>query len=170
MYCNQQFFQQGEIRCIQELKPVEPFNLQCRREETRVCGPSSCPLAPGKRICENVAKAVSSDETYRVRYRVVHLGCIDFDFRLLATCYAQAESDRQMEHPKPTQPRCKTRCPTCRRGNSGNLEALLQVLEDVPNEICDLVPQRVCNQVTKLVPKLVPKRKCVDEPNEICVR
>ena len=50
------------------------------------------------------------------------------------------------------------------------MEALLQVLEDVPNEICDLVPQRVCNQVTKLVPKLVPKRKCVDEPNEICVR
>ena len=49
-------------------------------------------------------------------------------------------------------------------------EALFQVLEDVPNEICDLVPQRVCNQVTKLVPKLVPKRKCVDEPNEVCIR
>ena len=61
-------------------------------------------------------------------------------------------------------------CWDLRTRNSGNLEALFQVLEDVPNEICDLVPQRVCNQVTKLVPRLVPKRKCVDEPNEICVR
>jgi len=84
-------------KVVRKTKP----NTECRREETRVCGPSSCPLAPGERICENVAKAV---------------------------------------------------------------------LEDVPNEICDLVPQRVCNQVTKLVPKLVPKRKCVDEPNEVCIR
>ena len=80
---------------------LAPYHLQCRREETRVCGPSSCPLAPGERVCENVAKAV---------------------------------------------------------------------LEDVPNEICDLVPQKVCNKVTKLVPKLVPKRKCVNEPNEVCIR
>ena len=50
------------------------------------------------------------------------------------------------------------------------LKISFQVLEDVPNEICDLVPQKVCNKVTKLVPRLVSKRKCVNEPNEVCIR
>ena len=46
----------------------------------------------------------------------------------------------------------------------------MQVLEDDPQEKCDLQPTRVCNEVVKLVPALEPKQKCVNVPREICVR
>ena len=55
---------------------------------------------------------------------------------------------------------------------------------DIPNEICDLQPQRKCKMdtssthcisnnvagahVTKLVPKLTPVEECVDVPKEVC--
>ena len=41
-------------------------------------------------------------------------------------------------------------------------------LVDVPEEICDLNPQKVCNLVTKLVPSLRPKQECTSVPNETC--
>ena len=40
----------------------------------------------------------------------------------------------------------------------------------VPEETCDLNPQRSCNFVTKLVPKLKPDEECVDTPVEVCSR
>jgi len=42
------------------------------------------------------------------------------------------------------------------------------VVTDIPNEICDLQPQRQCKHVTKLVPKLTPVEECVDVPKEVC--
>ena len=58
------------------------------------------------------------------------------------------------------------------------------VVTDIPNEICDLQPQRKCEKdtihiqgvnicvsgshVTKLVPKLTPVEECVDVPKEVC--
>ena len=41
-------------------------------------------------------------------------------------------------------------------------------LVDVPEEVCDLNPQKVCSLVTKLVPSLKPKRECTFIPNEAC--
>ena len=48
------------------------------------------------------------------------------------------------------------------------LKFSFQVLEDVPNEICDLVPQKTCKGVYKLVPYLVPEPECKDVPREVC--
>ena len=42
-------------------------------------------------------------------------------------------------------------------------------LVDVPEEICDLNPQKTCRFITKLVPKLAPKHQCTMVPREVCV-
>merc|ERR1712158_88960 len=41
-------------------------------------------------------------------------------------------------------------------------------LVDVPEEVCDLHPQKTCRLVTKLVPSLDPKQECTSVPREVC--
>ena len=41
-------------------------------------------------------------------------------------------------------------------------------LLDVPEEVCDLNPQKTCRFQTKLVPKLKPEHECTIIPQEIC--
>jgi hypothetical protein len=41
-------------------------------------------------------------------------------------------------------------------------------LLDVPEEVCDLNPQKTCRFQTKLVPKLKPKHECTNIPQETC--
>merc|ERR1712029_142598 len=47
-------------------------------------------------------------------------------------------------------------------------EKVITSLVDVPEEICDLNPQKTCRFITKLVPKLEPKHECTIVPQEIC--
>ncbi|XP_059082330.1 paternally-expressed gene 3 protein-like [Tigriopus californicus] len=44
----------------------------------------------------------------------------------------------------------------------------IDVLIDVPEEVCDLNPQKTCRYVTKLVPRLKPEHECTVIPQEIC--
>eukprot|EP00095_Tigriopus_kingsejongensis_P001186 maker-scaffold511_size151351-snap-gene-0.23 protein:Tk01186 transcript:maker-scaffold511_size151351-snap-gene-0.23-mRNA-1 annotation:"spt transcription factor family member" len=44
------------------------------------------------------------------------------------------------------------------------------VVQEVPEETCNLEPQRSCKHVTKLVPLLKPAEECVDIPKEVCSR
>lgn len=44
------------------------------------------------------------------------------------------------------------------------------VVQEVPEETCNLEPQRSCKHVTKLVPLLKPQEECVDIPKEVCSR
>ena len=44
---------------------------------------------------------------------------------------------------------------------------MLEKKNQVPEEICDLEPQRTCKHVTTLVPKLQPSEECVDVPKEV---
>merc|ERR1711892_755799 len=41
-------------------------------------------------------------------------------------------------------------------------------LVDVPEEFCDIIPQKSCKHVTKLVPSLKPTQECTIVPKEIC--
>merc|ERR1711881_660540 len=41
-------------------------------------------------------------------------------------------------------------------------------LIDVPEEVCDLNPQKTCRFQTKLVPKLKPAHECTVIPKETC--
>merc|ERR1712058_187640 len=40
---------------------------------------------------------------------------------------------------------------------------------DVPEESCDLNPQKTCRYVTKLVPRLSPAHECTIVPKETCI-
>ena len=44
------------------------------------------------------------------------------------------------------------------------------VVQEVPEENCNLEPQKSCKHVTKLVPQLKPAEECVDIPKEVCNR
>merc|ERR1712109_116093 len=44
------------------------------------------------------------------------------------------------------------------------------VVTEVPEETCNLEPQKTCKFVTKLVPLLKPQQECVDIPKEVCSR
>ena len=48
------------------------------------------------------------------------------------------------------------------------VEEQIDSLVDVPEEMCDLNPQKTCRLVTKLVPSLDPKRECTTVPKETC--
>ena len=39
---------------------------------------------------------------------------------------------------------------------------------DVPEEVCDLNPRKICRSVTRLVPQLKPTHECTRIPQEIC--
>ena len=43
-----------------------------------------------------------------------------------------------------------------------------QFVQSVPEESCNLIPSKVCTPVTRVVPTLVPTRRCVSVPKEIC--
>lgn len=44
------------------------------------------------------------------------------------------------------------------------------IIQEVPEETCELSPQKHCKHVTKLVPNLKPHEECVDVPKEVCVK
>lgn len=47
-------------------------------------------------------------------------------------------------------------------------EKQIDSLIDVPEEVCDLNPQKTCRLQTKLVPSLKPKQECTIVPQETC--
>ena len=42
------------------------------------------------------------------------------------------------------------------------------VVLDLPEEICDLIPQKTCRMATKMVPKLIPEQECTLVPKQVC--
>merc|ERR1711983_471874 len=47
-------------------------------------------------------------------------------------------------------------------------DKVIATLVDVPEEVCDLNPQKTCRFITKLVPKLKPEHQCTIVPKETC--
>ena len=47
-------------------------------------------------------------------------------------------------------------------------DKIINILIDVPEEVCDLTPQETCHMVTKLVPRLRPIKECTMVPKEVC--
>ncbi len=44
----------------------------------------------------------------------------------------------------------------------------VDIVVDIPEEICDLNPQKTCHLATKMVPKLTPEHECTKVPQEVC--
>ena len=47
-------------------------------------------------------------------------------------------------------------------------DKVITSLVDVPEEVCDLNPQKICKLETKLVPRLKPEHQCTIVPQETC--
>ena len=47
-------------------------------------------------------------------------------------------------------------------------DKVLTSLVDVPEEACDLNPQKACRYATQLVPRLTPVQECTMVPKEVC--
>ena len=47
-------------------------------------------------------------------------------------------------------------------------DKVIASLVDVPEEVCDLNPQKTCRLQTRLVPRLKPKHECTVFPQEVC--
>merc|ERR1712223_607240 len=62
---------------------------------------------------------------------------------------------------------CGAGC-TYEEGDEECHEKVIASLVDVPEEVCDLNPQKTCRFITKLVPKLKPEHQCTIVPQEIC--
>ena len=54
-----------------------------------------------------------------------------------------------------------TKREVCRNG-------IKNIIQEIPEEKCNLIPKKVCSLVTKLVPKIKTKNTCMDIPREIC--
>ena len=62
---------------------------------------------------------------------------------------------------------CGAGC-TTQEGAEECHDKVVTSLIDVPEEICDLNPQKTCRFQTKLVPKLKPEHECTVIPKETC--
>lgn len=62
---------------------------------------------------------------------------------------------------------CGNGC-TSREGPEECHDKKITSLVDVPEEVCDLNPQKTCRLQTKLVPSLKPEHECTIVPQEIC--
>ena len=62
---------------------------------------------------------------------------------------------------------CGAGCRT-QEGEEECKEELVDTVIEVPREQCDIVPRKICSQVTKLVPNLKPRKECAMVPSEIC--
>jgi len=62
---------------------------------------------------------------------------------------------------------CGAGC-TFEEGEQECHDKVIASLVDVPEEVCDLNPQKTCRFVTKLVPKLKPEHQCTIVPKETC--
>lgn len=47
-------------------------------------------------------------------------------------------------------------------------EKVVTTVVEVPEEVCDLNPQKICRFVTKLAPRLEPVKECTTTPKESC--
>ena len=62
---------------------------------------------------------------------------------------------------------CGAGC-TFEEGEEECHDKVLTSVVDVPEEVCDLNPQKTCRFVTKLVPRLKPTHQCTIVPQEVC--
>ena len=62
---------------------------------------------------------------------------------------------------------CGAGC-TFEEGEEECHDKVIASLVDVPEEVCDLNPQKTCRFITKLVPKLKPEHQCTIVPKETC--
>ena len=62
---------------------------------------------------------------------------------------------------------CGKGCTTTEGPEECHIKTVVSLI-DIPEEVCDLNPQKTCKFQTKLVPKLKPEHECTIIPQEVC--
>lgn len=131
-----------------------------------------------EKICQITFKQEAIRETVKKCYRPLEKVCNGQGQEECSTVYESSCSTKYVEK-SPGKFVGDTRCEKlpieiCGRGcitEEGAEECHnkeIDTLVDVPEESCDLNPQKTCRLVTKLVPSLKPKKECTTIPQETC--
>ncbi len=131
-----------------------------------------------EKTCQVTFKQQAFNETVKKCYKPIEKVCDGNGPKQCKTVYESACTTRYIEK-QPGKFVGDTNCEKlpieiCGSGcttNEGPEEChdkIITSLVDVPEETCDLNPQKTCRFITKLVPKLKPKPECTLIPKETC--
>ena len=131
-----------------------------------------------EKICQIVFKQEAAKEAIRKCYRPLEKKCNGDGPEECRTLYESSCTTRYIKEgpgkfvgdtkceKKPVEI-CGAGCVTL-PGEEECHEKMLDTLVDVPEETCDLNPQKSCRLVTRLVPSLRPKMECTVVPQDNC--
>ena len=131
-----------------------------------------------EKTCQITFKQMAVDETVKKCYKPLEKVCNGEGPEECRTVYESACTTRYVEK-SPGKFVGDTKCEKlpieiCGAGcitEEGEEEChdkTITTLVDVPEEVCDLNPQKVCKFQTELVPKLKPSHECTIIPKETC--
>jgi len=131
-----------------------------------------------EKSCQLTFKQQAFNETVKKCYRPIEKVCDGSGPRQCKTLYESSCTTKYIEK-QPGKFVGDTNCEklpieicgsgcTTTEGDEECHDKVVTTLIDVPEETCDLNPQKTCRFVTKLVPRLKPKPECTLIPQEIC--
>lgn len=132
-----------------------------------------------EKSCQVTFKQQAFNETIKKCYKPIEKICDGSGPQQCKTVYESACTTRYIEK-QPGKFVGDTSCEklpieicgagcTAQEGAEECHDKVITSLIDVPEETCDLNPQKTCRFVTKLVPKLKPKAECTIIPKETCL-
>merc|ERR1711976_404282 len=119
-----------------------------------------------EKSCQITFKQQAFNETVRKCYKPIEKVCNGQGKEICQTVYESSCSTKYGE--KLPVEICGAGC-TLEEGEEECHDKVIASLVDVPEEVCDLNPQKTCRYVTKLVPSLSPEHQCTIVPKETCV-
>merc|ERR1712170_286187 len=166
--------------CVEKEETVtsiekEPI-LECTHKNTEQChytyvtkfAPSQEEVCEEnfEKLCSITFKQQAFNETVKKCYKPTEKVCNGEGPEECRTVYESSCTTKYVE--KLPIEICGAGC-TFEEGAEECHDKVITSLVDVPEEICDLNPQKTCRFVTKLVPKLTPEHQCTIVPKESCV-
>jgi len=132
-----------------------------------------------EKSCQITFKQQAFNETVRKCYKPIEKVCNGQGKEICQTVYESSCSTKYVEKQpgkfvgdtsceKLPVEICGAGC-TLDEGDEECHDKVIASLVDVPEEVCDLNPQKTCRYVTKLVPSLSPEHQCTIVPKETCV-
>merc|ERR1712051_177376 len=178
--------------CVEKIEQVtslekEPI-LECTHKNTEQCHytyvtqfqPTQEEVCEEnfEKLCSITFKQKAFNETVKKCYRPVEKVCNGQGPEECRTVYESSCSTKYVEK-QPGKFVGDTSCEklpieicgagcTYEEGEQECHDKVIASLVDVPEEVCDLNPQKTCRFITKLVPKLKPEHQCTIVPKETC--
>jgi len=185
--------QETGLCCVEKEETVTSIEkdpiLECTHKDTEQCHytyvtqfkPSQEEVCEEnfEKSCQITFKQQAYNETVRKCYRPVEKVCNGQGPEECRTVYESSCSTKYIEK-QPGKFVGDTSCEklpieicgagcTYDEGAEECHDKTIASLVDVPEESCDLNPQKTCRFVTKLVPRLSPSHECTIVPKETCI-